>query len=99
MIYGNMKYPKYYWLNKESRLFLSRGYISETPEQRIKDIAITAQKHLGIEGFAEKFEDYMARGFYSLSTPVWINFGKQKGLPISCYGSNVDDSLDSILNA
>ena len=40
----------------------------------------------------------MARGFYSLSTPVWINFGKQKGLPISCYGSNVDDSLDSILN-
>jgi ribonucleoside-diphosphate reductase alpha chain len=94
-----MKYPKYYWLNEESRLFLSRGYISETPEQRIKDIAITAQKYLGIDGFAEKFEDYMARGFYSLSTPVWINFGKQKGLPISCYGSNVDDSLDSILNA
>ena len=98
-IYSNMKYPKYYWLNDESRLFLSRGYISETPEQRIKDIAITAQKYLGINGFAEKFEDYMARGFYSLSTPVWINFGKQKGLPISCYGSNVDDSLDSILNA
>jgi ribonucleoside-diphosphate reductase alpha chain len=94
-----MKYPKYYWLNDESRLFLSRGYISETPEQRIKDIAITAQKYLGIDGFAEKFEDYMARGFYSLSTPVWINFGKQKGLPISCYGSNIDDSLDSILNA
>lgn len=98
-IYSNMKYPKYYWLNDESRLFLSRGYISEKPEQRIKDIAITAQKYLGIDGFAEKFEDYMARGFYSLSTPVWINFGKQKGLPISCYGSNIDDSLDSILNA
>jgi len=98
-IYSNMKYPKYYWLNDESRLFLSRGYISETPEQRIKDIAITAQKYLGIDGFAEKFEEYMARGYYSLSTPVWINFGKQKGLPISCYGSNVDDSLDSILNA
>jgi len=98
-IYSNMKYPKYYWLNDESRLFLSRGYISETPEQRIKDIAITAQKYLGVDGFAEKFEDYMARGFYSLSTPVWINFGKQKGLPISCYGSNIDDSLDSILNA
>ena len=98
-IYSNMKYPKYYWLNDESRLFLSRGYISETPEQRIKSIAITAQKYLGINGFAEKFEEYMARGYYSLSTPVWINFGKQKGLPISCYGSNVDDSLDSILNA
>jgi ribonucleoside-diphosphate reductase alpha chain len=94
-----MEHKKYYWLNKESRLFLSRGYITETPEQRIKDIANTAEKYLKIEGFARKFEDYMARGFYSLSTPVWINFGKNKGLPISCYGSNIDDNLDSILNA
>lgn len=94
-----MTYSKYYWLNEESRKFLSRGYITESPEQRIKDIARTAEKYLGISGFAQKFEDYMSRGFYSLSTPVWINFGKQKGLPISCYGSNVDDNLDSILNA
>ena len=94
-----MTYSKYYWLNEESRKFLSRGYISESPEQRIKDIARTAEKYLGMPGFAQKFEDYMSRGFYSLSTPVWINFGKQKGLPISCYGTNVDDNLDSILNA
>jgi ribonucleoside-diphosphate reductase alpha chain len=94
-----MENKKYYWLNDESRTFLSRGYITETPEQRIKDIANMAEKYLKIDGFALKFEDYMARGFYSLSTPVWINFGKQKGLPISCYGSNIDDSLDSILNA
>ena len=89
---------RYYWLNDDSRLFLSRGYISESPEQRIKDIANVAEKYLKIEGFAKKFEDYMSRGFYSMSTPVWINFGKDKGLPISCYGSNVDDTLDSILN-
>ena len=94
-----MERKKYYWLNEESRTFLSRGYISETPEQRIKDIAVKAEKYLNIKGFAEKFENYMAKGFYSLSTPVWINFGKAKGLPISCYGSNVDDNLDSILNA
>jgi len=94
-----MDYEKYYWLNEESRTFLSRGYISETPEDRIKNIADRAEELLGIEGFAEKFEDYMSRGFYSLSTPVWINFGKDKGLPISCYGSNVDDTMDSILNA
>jgi len=93
-----MEYEKNYWLNEESRTFLSRGYITESPEQRIKDIANTAEKYLKIEGFAKKFEDYMSRGFYSLSTPVWINFGKDKGLPISCYGSNVDDTLDSILN-
>ena len=94
-----MEYTRYYWLNKDSRQFLSRGYIDEEPEQRIRDIANIAEKYLGDVGFAAKFEEYMARGFYSLSTPVWINFGKRKGLPISCYGSNVDDTLDSILNA
>ena len=94
-----MEYNRYYWLNENSRTFLSRGYITESPEQRIKDIANKAEKYLKIEGFAKKFEDYMSRGCYSLSTPVWINFGKDKGLPISCYGSNVDDTLASILNA
>ena len=93
-----MEYEKNYWLNEDSRTFLSRGYITESPEQRIKDVANTAERYLKIEGFAKKFEDYMTRGFYSLSTPVWINFGKDKGLPVSCYGSNVDDTLDSILN-
>ena len=94
-----MTYSKNYWLNEESRLYLNRGYITETPEERIKHISYSAEQILKIEGFADKFENYMQRGFYSLSTPVWSNFGKSKGLPISCYGSNVDDSLDSILNA
>ena len=94
-----MEHTKYYWLNENSRTFLSRGYIDETPEQRIKDIANTAERYLKIDGFALKFEEYMSKGYYSLSTPVWINFGKEKGLPISCYGSNIDDTLDSILNA
>ncbi len=95
------EYIKYYWLNEESRKFLSRGYLKNgvSPEQRVKDIANHAEKILGIKGFAFKFEDYMSRGFYSLSTPVWCNFGYEKALPISCYGSNVDDTMDSILNA
>ena len=41
-----MEFSKYYWLNEDSRKFLSRGYISESPEQRIKDIANTAEKYL-----------------------------------------------------
>ena len=95
-----MKYEKYYWLNDESRKFLSRGYITGiSPEQRIKDIANAAERILGVKDFASKFEDYMSKGYYSLSTPVWCNFGINKGLPISCYGSNINDNLDSILNA
>lgn len=96
-----MTYSKYYWLNENSRKFLSRGYIdsNSSAEERIIEIAESAEKILGIGGFASKFEGYMSRGFYSLSTPVWCNFGKDKQLAISCYGSDVQDSMDSILNA
>jgi ribonucleoside-diphosphate reductase alpha chain len=93
------KYEKYYWLNDESRTFLSRGYINENAEDRIREIAQKAEDILNIEGFAEKFEYYMSKGFYSLSTPVWVNFGKNKGLPISCYGSYTEDSMDGMLDA
>lgn len=88
-----------YWLNNDSRKFLSRGYLleNETPEQRIRDIAKTAEKYLKIKGFADKFEDYMYRGFYSLASPIWANFGRTRGLPISCFGSYVDDDMDAIL--
>lgn len=90
---------KYYWLNKDSRKFLERGYLTEgeSPEQRILDIANTAEKYLGIKGFAQKFEGYMANGFYSLSSPIWSNFGRKRGLPISCFGSYIPDTMSGIL--
>lgn len=89
----------YYWLNRDSRTFLKRGYLDEgeTPEERIKKIADTAQKTLAIPGFSEKFQSYMAKGWYSLSSPIWANFGKDRGLPISCFGSYIDDTMESIL--
>ena len=94
-----MSTKEYYWLNSHSRLFLERGYLSEdvTPEQRIKQIADNAEKILGIEGFSEKFNTYMAKGFYSLATPVWTNFGNSRGLPVSCFGSYISDTMESIL--
>jgi ribonucleoside-diphosphate reductase alpha chain len=90
---------KYYWLNKDSRKFLERGYLleGETAEHRIRDIADSAERLLGITGFADKFEDYMSRGFYSLSSPVWSNFGRKRGLPISCFGSYVPDTMEGIM--
>lgn len=87
------------WLNENSRIFLSRGYLAEgvTPEQRIRSIADHAERILGIEGFADKFYGYMEKGYYSLSSPVWANFGTDKGLPISCFGSWLPDNMGGIL--
>jgi len=39
----------------------------------------------------------MSRGFYSLASPVWSNFGLDRGLPISCFGSHMEDNMESIL--
>jgi ribonucleoside-diphosphate reductase alpha chain len=91
---------KYFWLNKESRKFLSKDYLlpGVTPEQRIREIAETAEKILGIEGYADKLEDYVARGFISFSTPVWTNFGNDRGYPVSCFGSFIPDDMEKILD-
>jgi len=88
------------WANEDSRTFLSRGYIdgNMTVEERVREIAKTAEKILDKEGFSDKFYDYMSRGFYSLSSPVWSNFDTKKGLPISCNGVYVEDSIESMLD-
>ncbi len=87
------------WLNDYSRQFLQSGYLTEgeSPEERIRAIAERAEKILKINGFADKFYHYMSEGFYSLASPVWSNFGKERGLPISCFGSHVDDDMGNIL--
>jgi len=91
----------FYWLNEDSRLFLQRGYLPAgmTPEDRITDIGKAAQKILRKPGFAAKFSDYMAKGYYSLSSPIWANFGLERALPISCFGSHVEDKMEAILSA
>jgi ribonucleoside-diphosphate reductase alpha chain len=87
------------WLNEESKRFLSRGYLLEgqTAEGRIREIADTAEKYLGIPGYADKFYNYMGKGYFSLSSPVWANYGLDRGLPVSCFGSYIEDNIGSIL--
>lgn len=88
-----------YWLNQDSRTFLSRGYLAEgqTAEQRIREIAETAERILKIEGYADRLEQYLLNGWISLASPVWTNFGNSRGLPISCNGSYFEDSVASII--
>jgi ribonucleoside-diphosphate reductase alpha chain len=87
-----------WWINKDTRTFMSRGYLAEgqTVEERIHQIAQAAEKYLGFE-FAEEFEGQLLAGWISLASPIWSNYGLDRGLPISCNGSYIDDSIDDIL--
>lgn len=93
----------FYWLNEESRLFLKRGYLlpGTTPEERINEITRIFKERCKMpdrDQIAEDFKQYMTNGWYSLSSPVWSNYGLQRGLPISCFGSYVDDSVHGIVS-
>lgn len=87
------------WLTEHSRNFLASGYLSPgvNAEERIREIADRAQEILGIPGYSDKFYNYMSEGFFSLASPVWSNFGKKRGLPISCFGSHIGDDMGNIL--
>lgn len=89
----------YKWLNDASQLFLERDYLTngQTLDQRITIICNRAEEILGITGFADRLKDNIKNGWYSISTPILCNFGTDRGLPISCFGSYIEDDMSSIL--
>lgn len=68
------------WLNEYSQKFLENGYLlpGESVESRVMTMAQTAEKFLGKTGWAQKFYDYMALGYYVPPSPVWANFGLER---------------------
>ena len=94
-------YEPWYWANAHTRLYMRRGYLlpGVSVEERVKEIAQRAEALTKVEGFGRKFLEYVARGWYSLATPIWANYGLRRGLPISCYGTYVEDDTASILRA
>lgn len=90
----------YRWLNDLSLQFLRQDYLlpNQSVDERVSLIGDRAEKLLQKPGFANKFKDYFKRGWFSLSTPIWANFGTERGLPVSCFGSYVQDSMESILH-
>ena len=87
------------WSNENSKAFLKASYLQEgqTTDERVREIADAAEKLLGIPGYADKFYNYMDEGYFSLSSPVWSNFGTNRGLPVSCFGSSIEDNIGDII--
>lgn len=96
-----MQNSDFKWLNEASLLFLERDYLlpGQSFTDRIQIIVDTFAKRIGNKDIADRFLENIKKGWYSFSTPVWTNYGTDRGLPISCFGSYVGDSMESILYA
>lgn len=87
---------KFYWNNDDTKRFMSGGYLKGvTLEERAWEISERFEEITQIEGIALKFYRMLSRNWFSLSSPVWSNFGR-KGLPISCNNSYIPDSIDGM---
>lgn len=89
---------KYWWLNDESLAVLNRGYLlhGESVEDAIKRITTSASKHLKKPKLQPIFEEMIAKGWLSLSSPIWANMGTNRGINIACFSSYIPDNIEGI---
>jgi len=87
------------WANTEIYVkTISNGYLveEETPKDAYWRVATSVAKRLQKPELASKFFDYIWKGWLNLASPVLSNTGLERGLPISCFGIDVADSIHDI---
>ena len=90
-------YPEY--MRKPSLVTLYSGYLklSETPNSRIMDIAHKVAKTHGKPDLFDAAYKFVSEfGAFSFSSPIWSNFARKRGLPISCFNTYIPDSIDGV---
>ena len=87
------------WGNTEVyKKTITGGYLMshETPKDAYMRVANTVARRLYKPELADKFFEYIWNGWLNLASPVLSNTGTDRGLPISCFGIDVGDSIQEI---
>ena len=90
-------YPE--WADAEVyKKTIQGGYLlaGETPKEAYMRVAKTVALRLNKPDMADTFFDYIWKGWLCLASPVLSNTGTERGLPISCFGIDVADSIYDI---
>jgi ribonucleoside-diphosphate reductase alpha chain len=90
-----------HWSTGSWQLFKNKYlYQASNPKEQYQRIAATLAAHTPDPSeWKEKFFDIMWKGWLSPSTPILANTGTNRGLPVSCAGSYIPDSIDGIYKA
>ena len=77
---------------------ISGGYLlkGETPRMAYERVCTAVGRRLDKPEMAGVFFDYIWKGWLCLASPVLSNTGTDRGLPISCFGIDVADSIHDI---
>ncbi len=84
--------------NLRDRYFLkdAHGDVCENPQSFYARVATGMCR--GNARMAQKLYDYMSKLWFTPATPVLMNIGTTKGLPISCFLNTVPDTLEGIFD-
>ncbi len=86
------------WYTEQSYETVRKGYLlpGETPANMYARVAEAAASRAKRPDLALLFFEIMWKGWLGPATPVLTNLGTERGLPISCYMTEMQDSVDSI---
>ena len=80
------------------RQTITGGYLlpGESPRDAYMRVSNAVARRLYKPELADKFFEYIWKGWLCLASPVLSNTGTDRGLPISCFGIDVADSIADI---
>ena len=89
------------WMTNESYETISKGYLleNETPIEMYKRVANAAASYYAEPlrtQLKDRFFNYLWNNWLGGASPVLSNLGTDRGLPISCYGNQMPDSVSDI---
>ena len=92
----NRDYP--HWLDSIGMATVSQGYLlpHENVFKAFTRVSKAAARRLKRKDLQPYFFEAMEKNWLCLASPVLSNLGTERGMPISCFGINVDDSIDGI---
>jgi len=89
-------YPE--WMNEISLSMISKGYL--LPDEDVfgafKRVSRAASRRLKRKDLQPYFYEAMVKNWLCLASPVLSNLGTERGMPISCFGIDTDDSIEGI---
>jgi ribonucleoside-diphosphate reductase alpha chain len=89
-------YPEF--MNEISLSMISKGYL--LPDEDVfgafKRVSRAAAKRLKRKDLQPYFYEAMVKNWLCLASPVLSNMGTERGMPISCFGVDTDDSIEGI---